>query len=295
MTIGTQMPWHLDMNDFIVTLQHDECNVWLMYSTNLLARWSLAMDMNSTRAMRHRKWTSLIYLNKPAFWFSLPASWAIVIQCYSLLWCQGIAQGMLQKLIHPSYKIFIVVFLINDCHEPSSVNFGFRKKNAEPSTSNSILPQVPGMSARTKASFSGPRCPPDPPDAWFMLSPMSWPGVLSGTVAIGLPKLQFNIFPNAESLWKIWELFHQHMNFGHSWKYLDVRGTDSTKWEGCSTEGTNIKSSSTASLNVFGDSGMIWCWWVANHTFLSCPLAVWSTLCLAYLVSGLVTWGSTYC
>ena len=165
--------------------------------------------------------------------------------------------------------------------------------NAEPS--NSILPQVPGMSARTEASFSGPRCPPDPPVAWFMLSPMSCPGVLSATVAIGLPKLQFNIFPNAESLWKIWELFHQHMKFGHSCQYLDVLGTDSTKWEGCSTEGTSIKSSSTASLNVFGDSGMIWCWWVANPTFLLWQLAVWSTLCLAYLVSGLATWGSTYC
>lgn len=81
--------------------------------------------MNSTRAMRHRKWTSLIYLNKPAFWFSLPASWAIVIQCYSLLWCEGIAQGMLPKLIHPSYRIFIVVLLMT---EPSSVNFGFRHK-----------------------------------------------------------------------------------------------------------------------------------------------------------------------
>lgn len=93
-----------------------------------------------------------------------------------------IAQGMLPKLIHPSYRIFIVVLLMT---EPSSVNFGFRHKRG-------TFQQHLATSARhvspDQAPFSGPRCPPDPPDAWFMLSPMSCPGVLSGTVAIGLPK-----------------------------------------------------------------------------------------------------------
>ena len=210
------------------------------------------------------------------------------------MWCQGIAQGMLPKLIHPSYRIFIVVFLINDWTFQCEFWVSKKKRgtfqqhlatsarHVSPDQGTFLRPTMPTWSSGCLIHvkpYELPRCP-----CW---NSCHW-------VAQIAKLIYFQMLRACE---KIWELFHQHhANFGHSCQYLDILGTDSTQWEGCSTEGTNIKSSfRTATLNVFDDSGMIWCWWVANHTFLSCPLAVWSTLCLAYLVSGLVTWGSTYC